>query len=496
MENIKAPEDWTPILSWYEFFFQQQKDFVMSDAWQRWYCGANGTGKTLLLYWQIVAYALGIHPKQFADPPLVIRVLVPSFDSVEKVALQKLFRPQDVVVDGKIILNLGSLLPASEIDKGYTKDRPTVTFKNGSEITWTTEQQGWKLMRGPEQDVLAVDEETGERVFDENVRGLRNAKGGGKILAAMTPPYEEGKGPTWTKEKIIDAAVDNEDIEIFSACMADNPAITELFIKRFSLGKTTEQINVQVYGQYPSWGKTIHPFQDRLWDKKTCSGNLLPADTPLPEAWDVTWVMAFDWHASKPCAAVWGYIDGDGNVVIFDEMDPQLAQDKDIRELAEIFKKIEGEPFEKRKFRRRQDPSSKNRYKAVDKKFNAWDEFRRHGIVTGEGINREPEVGISIVNDYLKGDMKLHPRLFVKENCKQVRRGMSNHYWKRTEGRPMGVPDPKWSDFPICIRYILQDMGRKDKAGTKRRKYPLVSYQEDEPKRRTVDISGFLNRLN
>jgi len=287
MQDISVPKDWIPVLSWYKFFYQQQKDFVLSDAWQRWFIAANGTGKTLLLYWQAVAYVLGIHPKQFAEPPITIRVLVPSFDLVEEVALVKLLEPQNVVVNGKTVAELGPLLPHSAIKKGYSKDHPGIDFKNGGSITWVTEQQGWKLMRGMEEDILAVDEESDERVFDENKRGLRNAKNGGKILGCLTPPYEEGKGPTWTKEKVVDASFEDPDIEIFKACMADNPAITEQFIKRFSKGKTTEQIQVQVYGEYPSWGKTIHPFQDRLWDKKSCDGHLLPLDMQLPEDWEV-----------------------------------------------------------------------------------------------------------------------------------------------------------------------------------------------------------------
>ena len=489
-DDLTVPKDWIPVLSWYKFFYQQQKEFVLDDAWQRWFIAANGTGKTLLLYWQVVAYCLGIHPQQFAEPPIKVRVLVPSFDLVEEVALVKLLEAQDVVQKGKVLVNLGPLLPKSQVQKGYSKDHPGIDFKNGSGITWVTEQQGWKLMRGPEQDVLAIDEESDERVFDENKRGLRNAKNGGKILGCLTPPYEEGKGPTWTKEKVVDAALEDPDIKTFKACMADNPAITDTFIKRFSKGKTTEQINVQVYGEYPSWGKTIHPFQDRLWDREKYDGHLLPFDMELPEDWEVDWVMAFDWHASKPCAAVWGYIDHDKNVIIFDELDINLAEDKDIRELAEIFKKIEGAPFHRRKWRRRQDPSAKHRYKAIDKKFNAWDEFRKHGIITGEGKNRDPEVGISIVNDYLKGNTEDHPRLFVRENCTRTRQYMSNHYWKRTEGSPQGKPDPKWSDYPICIRYILQDLGRKDKS--QRKKLPLVSYQPDRSKRPTIDLGKWV----
>lgn len=436
-----------------------------------------------MIYWSTVAYALGIHPTQFAPPPIRIKVLVPSFDNVEEVALVKLLEPQSIQPRG---IEVGPLLPKSVIRKGYSKDHKNIELRNGSVISWATEIQGWRLMRGAEHDLLVSDEETGERFFDENKRGLRNAAGGGKIIGGLTPPYEEGKGPTWTKEGIVDAALDDTDIEVFRACMADNPAVTKQFIDRFSKGKTREQIDVQIYGQYPSWGKSIHTFQDRPWNPDTCEGHLLPIDTPMPENYAVDWVMAFDWHASKPCVAVWGYIDRDGNCVIFDELDPSISEDKSIMELAEIFKKIEGTPFDRRKWRRRQDPSAKHRYKAIDKKFNAWDEFRKHGIITGEGRNQDPEVGISIVNDYLHGNTKDHPRLFVRENCVRVRQYMTNHYWKRSSEDPMGSPDKKWSDFPICIRYILQDLGKKDKG--RQKKWPLVSYQTEE-KRNIIDLS-------
>lgn len=481
------PKDWLPVMQWPAYFYKQQRDFIDSDAWQRWFIAANGTGKSLLIYWNVVAYGLGVHPGQksgFPPPPLTIRIVVPSFDNVEQVALVKLLEPHIIQPQG---IEIGSLLPKSMIRKGYSKDHKGIDLKNGSKTIWVTEEQGWRLMRGPEQDILVMDEESGERFFDENMRGLRNAKRkegigiGGKIIGGLTPPYEEGKGPTWTKERIVDAELENPNIEVFKACMADNPSHSPEFIKEWSRGKTKEQIDVQVYGKYPSWGKTIHPFQDRMWNPKTCDGHLLPYDIEMPENWDVDWIMAFDWHASKPCAAVWGYIDKDGNVIFFDELDRNLAEDKDIMELSEMFKKIEGAPFENRKWRRRQDPSAKTRYKAIDKKFNAWDEFRRHGIITGEGKNRDPEVGISIVNDYLKGNTKDHPRMFVRENCKYIRQYFNNHYWKRTQDNPGGSPDKKWSDYPICVRYLLQDLGRKDKG--KKKKWPLVTYDTNETKR-------------
>lgn len=485
------PKDLMPLVKWPTYFYQRQREFTRADAWERWFIAANGTGKSLMLYYNVAAYAIGLHPCQFAKPPLRIRIVVPSFDSVEDIALEKLLDEQDIVVRGEVVERLKPLIPHRMIKKGFSKDHRSLDLDNGSYIKWVTEEQGWKLQRGPEQDILGIDEESSERVFDENKRGLRNAKNGGKILGALTPPWEEGKGPTWTKEKVVDASVDDPDIDVFKACMADNPAITDEFIKRFSRGKTQEQIDVQIYGEYPSWGKTIHPFQDRMWNADTCDGHILPIDIPIPKPWDVEWVMAFDWHASKPTAAIWGYVDTDSNLIIIDELDKQLAEDKEIRELSEIYKRIEGKPFDRRRWRRWQDPSARQKYKAINKKFSAWDEFRKHGIITAEGKNYDPEVGISIVNDYLRGNTEDHPRLFVRENCTHVRQYMGNHYWRRTEGDPSGSPDKKWSDYPICIRYILQAVGYKEKYEGGRKKWPLTSYQDVEPKRKVVDLSKF-----
>jgi len=481
-----VPTDWLPIIAWPNYFYDKQAKFTMSDAWQRWFIAANGTGKSLQVYWNPLAYMLGVHPKQkqLGKPPIRVRTIVPSFDNVEDVALQKLLSPQTITPQG---IELGPMLPKSMIKKGFSKDHRQITLKNGSFMGWVTSEQGWLAMRGAEYDILVVDEESDERVFDECKRGLRNAKGGGKIIGGLTPPFEEGKGPTWTKEKIVDASIDDPDIEVFNACMADNPAITKEFIKRFSKGKSLEQIQVQIYGQYPSWGKTVHPFQDRMWNEEECDGHLLPIDTEMPNNRDVDWVMAFDWHQSKPCAAVWGYIDRDKNVIIFDELDTVIAEDKSISDLAELFKKIEGAPFDRRRWRRRQDPSARHKYKGIHKDFNAWDEFRRHGIITGEGKNRQPEIGISIVNDYLRGNTKDHPRLFIRENCVRTRQYMNNHYWKRSRDNPMGKPDPKWSDYPICIRYLLQDLGKTEREG---KKWPLVSYQTEE-KKNVVNLERF-----
>ncbi|MCK5553010.1 MAG: hypothetical protein KAJ09_07690, partial [Deltaproteobacteria bacterium] len=389
-ENI--PKDWLPVLTWPKFFYKQQMEFINSDAWQTWFIGGNGTGKTLVKYWSDAAYMLGTHPKRIGKAPIKIKSLVPSFDNVEDVALDKLLEAQRVLFptpateiqlawirvleENKALMDadvengwilIGPLLPKSMIKKGkrgeYSKDHHALELTNGSGIWWSTSEQGWMAQRGFECDVLSLDEESDERVFDECKRGLRNAKGGGKIIAALTPPYQAGQGPTWTKEAILEASVNDPDIHVINACMADNPAISDQFIERFSKGKTQRQIDVQVYGKYPSWGDLVYPdFQNRIWDKEKLEGHILPNETPLPEHHEVQWVMAFDWHPSKPCAAVWGYVNSDGDIIFYDELNKEWAKGKEVVELANAFGDYEGHPHSGRKFRRWQDPSAKTEY--------------------------------------------------------------------------------------------------------------------------------------
>ncbi|MFX0194520.1 MAG: hypothetical protein ACFFCW_00235 [Candidatus Hodarchaeota archaeon] len=509
--NGEIPANLLPMLTWRLFYYKQQLDYLFSEAWQTWLIGGNGTGKSLLVYNTLALQMYGLHPKQVGQPPIKVKVLVPSFDYVKDVALEKLTANQRVIFSkltqqqekwvevldkhGMLVareegyIELPPMIPNENITSDYSREHKGLELTNGSSIWFVTSEQGWRFQRGGECDILSCDEEGDERVWDELKRGLRNAKGGGKIFAGMTPPYEEGQGPTWTKEKVLEASYEDPNITVINACMADNPAITPEFIEEFSKGKTQKQIDVQIYGRYPTWGDLVHPdFQDTLWDPSKVTGHLLPNDAPMPENHMVDWVMAFDWHPSKPCAAVFGWIDRSGNFTIFDELDKEVARDREISELADIFKAIEGHPWSHRKFRRWQDPSAKSAYQAVQRGFNAWNAFRQVGIVTSAGKNRDPSVGISIVNEYFKGNGKDHPRIFIYERCENLRRYLKNHYWKRGEDG-VGKPDPKWSDYPICVRYILQEVGQRAKRFDR---WPLQSFKKQRSRHMVYDLGRYV----
>lgn len=509
----------------------------MKDSWEVLFCAGNGSGKTHIFYWNIVMYAIGIHPHQFAKTPLKIKILVNDFEhGYGKIFKETVLEPHhmperfeiwsesknkdkpikffteehraetelerllekypDAEIRQQPESTIGPMLHENYIAKLPSRDDRTLKLKgiSNSLIFFQTSEQKKKLHSGTNFDILGCDEEPEYQVYDESKRGLRTAKGGGRILHAFTPPFDEEvkhKGPSWTKFKLIDPFEKGEDndIHVVRAAMADNPSITDAYIRRFSKGKTEQQLRIQLYGDYPTWGEMVHPdFQDFLWDPKKRLGHLLPYDFEVPfDDPDVKFEMAIDWHASKPAAIVWTfeYTAGPnkGDVVVWDELSPPAGKGLTITQTATAMKEVEGYRFDsgRRRIVRYGDPKMRDKNHALISGFNPWDEFRNNGVRLTEGWNRNPDVGISTVNDFFRGKSeshKDHPRLYIKENCKTTRHNFKNHYWvRRKDGT--GDPDPKFSDYCVSVRYILQRKSRKIKKGMIRdnNKWPLNSYE-------------------
>lgn len=487
--DVNLPNDFAPLIDeWPRLHHRKQAMFV--NALERkkeiLFVAGNGSGKSLIFYWSLAALLNGIHPyqKSVGMPPIRMKVLVNDFEhGMQKVAYETLFKDTWIK---ELKRSIGPIMPASQVKKHWCKEDKTLYLINGSRCEFMTSGQPRKQHSGTNFDILGCDEEPDEGAYDESKRGLRTAKGGGRILWAYTPPYEEGAGPSWSKYKLFDPWESGEanmgHVEIIRASMADNPAIDDEYIQWFSQGKTAEQLTVQLHGEFPTWGQMMFPdYQDRTWDVDKVAGHLLPADWEVP--WDdpeYRFEMALDWHASKPAAALWTCEDRDGNVYVFDELRPEVGREKTILEVSEIIKEMEGRPHRNTRVCRWADPKMKDKNNALIRGYSAWQEFQNCGIRFAEGYNRQPAVGVSIINDFLRGNTHDHPRLFIKSDCVNLRTAMKNHYWLKRDGS-QGVPDPKWSDYPICLRYIIQQKARKAKKGMFRRNrsWGLTSYAGD-----------------
>ena len=487
-------------MEWQKLHYSKQNDFIeaVRDFWEIVFVAGNGTGKSHTLYWQLITMALGIHPFQPAPAPLAIKVLLHDFEhGYGKIFTETCLREQYLIGDDRQVVR--TIKPMLTVDpfmvvKWPSREDKSILFYNKSELFFQTSEQKKRQHSGTNFDILACDEEPIESIYDESKRGLRNAKGGGRILHAFTPPFEEetkNKGPSWTKFKLVDVAEKGEDkdIKVVRAAMSENPAITDDFIRKFSNGKTEEQIRIQVHGDYPQWGDMIFPeFTDSFWDPKTKMGHILPYDFEIDiQDPDLLIEYALDWHGSKPPAVIWTaeYLAGPskGDVVVFDEISPLEGKGFTISETVQASREHEG--WSRVKIVRWGDPKMQDKNNALVSGFSPWEEFRHCGVRLRAAWNREPYVGYSIIRDFLRGKGKKnpdHPRLFIKENCKSLIFNMKNHY-NVPKGDGFAVPDPKFSDYCVNLKYILQNKSRKvkknmDKSG-RYSKMPVQSFSTD-----------------
>jgi len=484
------PKCWIPLVQWHnKYHYSKQKLFVeaVEDYWEIVFLAGNGTGKSHILYWTLITLGLGVHPFQFAPPPLHFKVLLNDFEHgygkiFTETCLYDQYLPDDEVI--KPMLSEDPYM----VTKWPSRDDKTIHLYNGTTIFFQTSEQKKKQHSGTNFDALFCDEEALKQIYDESKRGLRTAKGGGRIFHAFTPPFDDEskqRGPSWTKFDLIDPweRGDNPDVAVIKASMKENPAITDEFIKRFSRGKTEEQIKIQVHGDYPTWGEVVHPnFQDYLWNPQEKAGNLLPFDFEIP--WrdpEVLFEMSLDWHPSKPAGVVWSftYLSGPnkGDAVFFDEISPNEGKGMTIMDVSKAIREHEG--WRNIRIRRWGDPKLKDKNNALISGFNAWEEFRHCGIRMVDGQNRSPGTGIAIVNDYIRGkgpNNSDHPRVYILESLRTTRHHMKNHYWIR---KPDGsaVPDPKFSDYCINVRYILHPKSKRQKKSLEPQKepFPLTS---------------------
>jgi hypothetical protein len=209
--------------------------------------------------------------------------------------------------------------------------------------------------------------------------------------------------------------------------------------------------------------------------------------------------MSVDWHPSKPAGVIWTltYNTGPnkGDVIVFDEISPQEGKGMTISTVSQAIREHEG--WKSFKIRRWGDPKLKDKNNMLISGYSAWQEFRHCGIRLIEGNNRNPEAGISIVNDYFTGKGRNnidHPRVFIVETCKTLIHNLKNHYWVK-KGDSVPVPDSKFSDYCINLRYIVAPKSSKIEKNLEKRRenpWPLVSY-DGYAKSKRRDPTG-LNR--
>jgi hypothetical protein len=159
-----------------------QLPFHQSEATNRWFFGANRTGKTLVCYNEVRWFALGSHPYRKVKPAKLIWICCPTEELARLIhfpAIEAVFGPEN-------------------IEKRTLGAHLTIRLKNGCMIVFKYYAQGKQAFPSAGVDLVFCDEEPPWPVFQEI--WSRRSTGTLNIIGANTAV----NGHTWIWEKIVE----------------------------------------------------------------------------------------------------------------------------------------------------------------------------------------------------------------------------------------------------------------------------------------------------
>jgi phage terminase large subunit-like protein len=286
---IKYFEPWTEQIEALKCFSNDIKIFGL--------LGGNRSGKSVLGAFLAVAWALG--KEYFKDEPAWEFVkdlpIPPAPNNIWVVGLD-FGVLRDVIWYEK--LRHGKNHPAFLPDDGSIQKVSDgdfqVFFKNGSLITGKSADAGREKFQGASIDLVWIDEECEEDVFNECYQ--RTIDCGGRILLTLTPLNDINSGvrSPWVFDLYEDWLAGNKLYHFSQLSMLNSPFISdhEKELARIRWAGDAEE-GARLYGQfvrksglvYPVWSKSVHvikPFPIPNWWQRLVS--IDPANTGVTAA--------------------------------------------------------------------------------------------------------------------------------------------------------------------------------------------------------------------
>lgn len=272
----------------------KQLQFHQSQARGRQFIGGNRSGKTVSGAVEACWYALNKHPYRRTPPaPTYGRIVSVDFQH----GVEKIVRPE-----------IARWLPKSEIkggswESGWSSEFKTLSLENGSTIEFMSYEQELEKFAGTSRHWTWFDEEPPKDIFTECKARLIDTKGDWWI--SMTPV----EGMTWTFDELYIASKTDPGIAVIQVDMGENPHISPDEIDAFMVGLSVDERKARVHGRYVQIGGLIYA-------KAFSATNVIDPIIP-PKSW--LHVASLDHGLNNPTCWLWGAVDRDGRIVIYDE---------------------------------------------------------------------------------------------------------------------------------------------------------------------------------
>jgi len=277
--------------------------------------GGNRSGKTILGAFIAVAWALG--KDYFRDEP--------AWEWIQNLPIPE-GRPRNIWIVGLDFGVLRDVLWYEKLRHGknhppFLPDDPTVItkvsdgdfqvfFSNGSLITGKSADSGREKFQGASIDLVWIDEEVEEDVYDECY--MRTSDCAGKILLTLTPLTDINSGvrTPWVFDLYEDWKAGNKDL-----CFCQLSTINSPFVPAEEKQRLLDKYvgdpegEARLYGKFVRRSGLVYP----TWDPQ----KHVVRPFPIPKEWPR--IVSIDPAATGVTAALWIAVDPENNYFLYRE---------------------------------------------------------------------------------------------------------------------------------------------------------------------------------
>ena len=345
----------------------------------------------------------------------------------------------------------------------YLQSDRTCVYTNGSRLDFRAFDKDTKILSN-EYDYIAFCqmEEIKEDLFLQALGRNRRKSGG---LPKNIVLGEGNPAAGWVKRRLKDTPLPPE-IFLVEARTRDNPFLPPeyeinlrknypaFWIARYLDGEWSN-LDEAVFSEFRAYRDIIDPVDSKFFERFKKRAGL-----------DYGWV--------NPSAVVWGHVDYDSNLVLFDEWGGVQQTAKDISENAQKWGKIVivADYSIKR-------PDRDGR--------SLWDDLVHSGLLLQESNKQELE-NITLVNTLFKTG-----RLKITKNCTSLINEIQNYKWKKLKlGEDKNRPeepvqkDNHYIDAMLYLIASLEEMKTIDYAKIKSEKQTIQYLNTRKPQNRTI----------
>jgi phage terminase large subunit-like protein len=395
-----------------------QEKFHRSSSKEKLYIGGNRSGKTVGGGAEMVMWLTGEHRYRTDIPRPPIRGRVVAVDLEEGV--KKITLPEIKRWMPKKYLQNGSW------DDSYDKVSRTLTLTNGSFLEFMSYEQDREKFQGTSRHCIWFDEEPSEEIFDECLMRLVDTDG--SYWISMTPLIEM----TWVKSRIYDTWVGGDrSIYVLEVSTLENPHIKIEALDRLTRGLTEAERNTRRSGAFISHTGLVYAgsFSHLPVEEE---GNVMDDIlTNFPQWREMKrgfgHFAMLDHGFTNPTAILFGCFDGEGRIIIYDEI---YESGNLVKENAYLFQQrvetlginleyVVG------------DPSIQNTDPITGTSIQI--EYAENGVYIALG-NNDVRAGITRIQGRFKNRL-----LFITERCTNTLKELNSYRWDRYASRKIEV---------------------------------------------------------